>query len=164
MAAVRAAQERFADSESLLRQALARAGENPGDKAATARILAQLGTLYLRQKRYTDALPPLEQAAALDQQALAPGHPFIADDYYDLGLVFDGLKRPAESHAALRFAVRLLEKGPEKESLRLAYAERELARVLRAAGETGEAGAAEQESKRLIDRIEDGERDRERQV
>lgn len=164
MAAVRAAQERFGDSEALLRQALARAGETRGDKTATARILSQLGTLYLRQQHYTEALPAFEEAASLDQQALAPAHPFVADDYYNLGLAFDGLKRAGEARAALGFAVRLLEKGPEKDSLRLAYAERELARVLRAAGKNEPADVAEQESKRLIDRIEDDESDREREV
>jgi tetratricopeptide (TPR) repeat protein len=165
MAAVRAAQERFADSETLLRQALSkqRQKDRP-DGEATARILSQLGTLDLRQQRYAEALPLLEQAAAIDRRALAPTHPFIADDFYDLGLAFDGLKRPDPAQRSLRFAIKLLEHGPEKDSLRLAYAERELARILRAADKGKDADAVAKDSRRILDKIEEQERDRERGV
>ena len=109
-------------------------------------------------------MPPLEEAATIDQQALAPAHPFVADDFYELGLVFDGLKRAREAHRSLAIAVKLLQQGSEKDGLRLAYAERELARVLRASGKTKEADAASEDSKRILDKAEDDERDRERQT
>ena len=165
MAAVRAAEERFAESEQLIRDALARDRERDGPQSvAAARALSQLGNLYLRQKRYGEALPPLEEAATIDQQALAPAHPFVADDFYELGLVFDGLKRAREAHRSLAIAVKLLQQGSEKNGLRPAYAERELARVLRASGKTKEADAASEDSKRILDKAEDDERDRERQT
>ena len=165
MAAVRAAQERFADSEKLVQEALARDRERYGPEGiAVARGLSQLGNLYLRQQRYDEALPPLEQAAAIDRQVLAPAHPFIADDFYDLGLTYDGLKRADQARRSLAFAVKLLQHGSEKNSLRLAYAERELARVLRAAGKGEEADALSKDSKRILDKAEDDERDRERQI
>ena len=165
MAALRAAQERFADSKKLIEQALARDRERYGPEGtAVARGLSQLGNLYLRQQRYDEALPSLEQAAAIDRQALAPAHPFIADDFYDLGLTYDGLKRAGQARRSLAFAVELLQHGSEKNSLRLAYAERELARVLRAAGKGEEADALSKDSKRILDKAEDDERDRERQI
>jgi len=165
LAAVRASEERFADSEQLVREALARDRERfSPDGLAVARDLSQLGNLYLRQKRYAEALPLLQQAAAIDQQALGPAHPFIADDFYDFGLALDGLKRPDQAGKSLAFAVKLLGSGSEKDSLRLAYAERELARVLRAAGKDEAAKPAAEGSKRILDKIEDEERDRERQI
>jgi tetratricopeptide (TPR) repeat protein len=165
LAAIRAGQERFAESEKLIADALSRDREHYGPEGpAVARDLSQLGNLYLRQKRYDDARSLLEQATAIDQHALAPTHPLIADDFYDLGLVFDAMKRPDQARKSLALAVKLLECGTEEDSLRLAYAERELARVLRVAGKTAEADAASAESKRLLDKAGDEERDRERQI
>ena len=165
LAAVRAGQERFAEGEKLLQDALALDRGHYGPEGpAVARGLSQLGNLYLRQKRYDEALSMLEQAVTIDQRTLAPAHPLIADDFYDLGLVFDAMKRPDQARKSLASAVKLLESGTEKDSLRLAYAERELARVLRATGKTAEADAASAEAKRLLDKAEDEERDRERQI
>lgn len=165
LASVRAAQERFAESEQLVRDALSRDRERSGPNGnATAHGLAQLGNLFLRQQRYEEALPPLEQAAQIDRQALAPTHPFIADDFYDLALAYDGLKRPDEARKSLAFAVKLLEHGTGKDSLRLAYAEREFAQMLRAAGKEKEADIVAADSKRILDKAEDEERERERQI
>lgn len=165
LAAVRAAQERFTESEGLIQDALSRdRGHYGRDDDAVARDLSQLGNLYLRQKRYADALASIEQAAAIDQHRLGPVHPFVADDFYDLGLAFDALKRPEQARKSLAEAVKLLECGTEKDSLRLGYAQRELARVLRAAGKEDKADTAAAESKRILDRAEDEERERERQI
>jgi tetratricopeptide (TPR) repeat protein len=165
LAAVRAAQERFADSERLIEDALSRDREHYGTEgAAVARDLSQLGNLQLRQKRYADALPLLEQAGTIDQRALAPAHPLVADDFYDLGLALDGLKRSDQARKSVAFAIKLLEYGTEKHSLRLAYAQRELARMLRVAGNTDEADAASAEAKRILNKAQDEERDRERQI
>ena len=165
LAAVRATQERYEESEALLRDALARDREHfGGDAVAVARDLAQLGNLSLRQKRYAEALAPLQEAAVIEEQTLAPGHPLAADAFYDLGIAYDALKRSDEARKALAFAVTLLECGSEKDSLRLGYAERELARVLRAAGKTEEADNAAANSKRILNKAEDEERDRERQI
>jgi tetratricopeptide (TPR) repeat protein len=165
LAAVRAGQERFSDSAELIEDALSRDREHYGPEApAVARDLAQLGNLYFRQKRYDEALPPLEQAAAIDQHSLGSAHPLIADDFYDLALALDALKRSDQARKSLTFAIKLLECGTEKDSLRLGYAQRELARVLRAAGKADEADAAAAESKRILDKAEDEERDRERQI
>jgi tetratricopeptide (TPR) repeat protein len=165
LAAVRAAQERFSDSERLIQDALARDRKHYGSEgAAVARDLSQLGNLYLRQKRHAEALPMLEQAAAIDQRALAPAHPFVADDFYDLGLAFDALKRSDQARRSVAFAIKLLDGGTEKDSLRVGYAQRELARMLRTAGKTDEADAASAESKRILNKAEDEERDRERQL
>jgi tetratricopeptide (TPR) repeat protein len=165
LAVVRAVQQRFGESEQLVQDAVARDRRHYGsDGAATARSLSQLGNLFLRQRRYTEALPPLQQAASIDQRALAPTHPFVADDFYDLGLTFDGLKRAEEARRSLSFAVKLLESSAEKNSLRLAYAQRELARVLRAAGKGDAADAAAADSKRILNKAEEEERERERQI
>src|SRR5947199_276907 len=65
LAAVRIAQERFAESEKLIEDALSRDRQHYGPEGrAVARDLSQLGNLYLRQKRYDDARPLLEQATA----------------------------------------------------------------------------------------------------
>lgn len=165
LAAVRSAQERYADSETLIEEALARDRRRSGaGSISVARGLAQLGNLYLRQNRYGEALTVLEEAAAIDQQRLAAQHPFVADDFYALGLADDALKRPDEARKSLAFAVKLLEGGPEKDSLRLGYAERELSRVLRAAGKSEEADRTAADSKRILNKAEDEERERERQL
>src|SRR5262249_44642828 len=133
LAASLAIKERFNESEHLLRRALSIARQH--DPIAAGRTLAQLGNLYLRQKRYDEALPLIQEATAIDQRELAPAHPFIADDYYDLGLAYDGLRHAEAARNALAFAIKLLdEDGKRREPLRLGYAERELARVLNAQG------------------------------
>ena len=51
---------------------------------------------WMTSARRSEALPLIQQAAAIDQARLGAGHPFIADDLFDLGLVYDGLKRAAD--------------------------------------------------------------------
>ncbi len=69
LGAVLMSEGRFAESERVLRQALV-LDQAGGDRLATARSLAQFGKAYLRQKRYAEALPLAEEAAAIDQQQL----------------------------------------------------------------------------------------------
>jgi len=153
LAAALAAAERFDDAERLLQRALAIARQH--DALATARTLSQLGNLYLRQNRFDEALPAIEEATAIDQRELGQAHPFIADDFYDLGLIYDGLKSPEAARRALTFAIKLLdEDGRRREPLRLGYAQRELARVLNAQGETEEAEKASIDSHFLLDDAE----------
>jgi hypothetical protein len=101
---------------------------------------------------------------AIDQQSLGPTHPFIADDFYELAGIFEGLGRADDARVMLSAAVRLLECGDGKETPRLAYAERELARLLRAEGKTEPADTASEDAKRILKKADDEDHERERQI
>ncbi len=156
---------RFAEGEALLQEALRRDREKHGSNStAVARSLSQLANLYLRQQRFADALPLMEEATAIDQALLGATHPFIGDDLFDLGLVYDGLKRPDAARAALAMAIQVLERGAGRETPRVAYAEIELARILRAQGKARAATSAARDARRILRRAEDEERRREREI
>ncbi|HJU19552.1 MAG TPA: tetratricopeptide repeat protein, partial [Stellaceae bacterium] len=154
-----AAERRFAEGARVLRRALER---DTGEPAA--RDLLQLGTLYVRQRRFAEALPLIERAALADQTRLGPAHPFIADDFHALGLAYLGLRRPAAATAALRFAVRLLRRGAGKGTPRLAYAELTLARALHEEGREQEAKALFDAARPILGKAEEEERRRERRT
>ena len=90
---VLAAQEQFEESEGVLRQALALARAD-GNQFEIARSLAALGDIDLKQKRFVEALPLIEEAALIDQTNLGPTHPLIAEDLSDLGLIYLATNRP----------------------------------------------------------------------
>jgi tetratricopeptide (TPR) repeat protein len=165
LGAVYAAENRFDDSERVLREAITRDG-----KARTvngfelARSLAQLGNLLLRAGRFEDALPVIEQTIAIDQERLGGTHPLIADDFADLGLIYAGLGRDGAAADALYFAIDLLERGSSEESARLGYLEIEIAPILRRLGQKDDADAAFKDGKRILDSAAEEERDRERQL
>src|SRR5882762_8371555 len=111
LGAVLASEERFTKARRVLGEALAQDREHHGpDGLDTARSLAQLANIELRAHRFTEALPLIQQAAAIDQARLGPAHPFIADDLFDLGLVYDGLKRAPEARKAFAAALHVLER------------------------------------------------------
>jgi len=160
-----AAEERFAEAAEVLHEALAEDRQHHGsDGADTARSLAQLANAELRSHRFAEALPLIQQAVAIDQERLGPAHPFIADDLFDLGLVYDGLKRTAEARRAFTAALAVLERGAGRDTPRAAYVELELARIDRQDGKEAEAEAASRDAKRILYKAEDEERRRERRL
>jgi tetratricopeptide (TPR) repeat protein len=165
LGAVYAEEQRFAEGEQILRTALARDRQARGvNSLNTARTLAQLANLLLRAQRFAEALPLIEQAIAIDQERLAATHPLIADDFADLGLIYVGLGRDNAASDALYFAIDLLNHGSAEESTRLAYAELEIAPILRRLGQTEDADAAFKDAKRILDAAENDERQREREI
>jgi tetratricopeptide (TPR) repeat protein len=165
LGAVYAEEQRFAEGEQVLRAALAHDRQARGANSLdTARTLAQLANLLLRAKRFDEALPLIEQAIAIDQERLAATHPMIADDFADLGLIYVGLGRDNAAADALYFAIDLLNHGSAEESTRLAYAELEIAPILRRLGQTEDADAAFKDAKRILDAAENDERQREREI
>jgi tetratricopeptide (TPR) repeat protein len=165
LGAVYAAEQRFSAGEAVLRQAVARDRRAHGDAGVeTARSLAQLGNLLLRAKRFAQALPPIEQALAIDQANLGPTHPLIADDFCDLGLTYAGLNRGPDATRMLAYAIGLLEQGSGRDSSRLAYADLDLAGVLRKMGYDEAADAAFGEGRRLLDEAGHDEREHEREL
>ncbi|HEV2097890.1 MAG TPA: tetratricopeptide repeat protein, partial [Stellaceae bacterium] len=110
LGAVLAAEGRFVGSEQILRRALAadRAG---ADQLAVARSLAQLAKAYIRQKRFNQALPLIEEATSIDQRRLGATHPLIAEDFHDVGLIYLANDRAADAAKVFRYAVRLLDRG-----------------------------------------------------
>lgn len=165
LGAVFTAEERFAEAEPPLAEALAQDRRTHGaDGEDTARSLSQLGNLYLRQGKAGDALPLFEEAAAIDQSRLGPTHPFIADDLHDLGLAYDALHRDEEARRAFIAAVDVLERGAGRETPRVAYAELELSRLYREAGEDAASDAAFKDARRILNKAEAEEHKRERQV
>lgn len=165
LGAALAAEDRFADSEAVLKRALALARQADGEPgAATARGLTQLASLYLRQDRYRDALPLVEEAILIDQDRLAPDHPVLAGDWYDLGVAYFGLGRAAEAERAFRGAAERLDRGPGRETAGAANAELGLARVLQKRGRDEEAGALFEDARRILGDTTRAERRRERQT
>ena len=163
LGAALAAEERFDDSERMLRQALA-LDRARGDRLATARSLAQLGKAYLRQKRFAQALPPIEEATWIDQSLLGATHPLIAEDFHDLGLVYLGTDRPADAVKALRTAKDLLERGAGQDTPTLAYVEIDLAHAEHALGHDDKAQSLFGSARRILNAAEDEEHRRQRQA
>jgi tetratricopeptide (TPR) repeat protein len=155
-----AAERRFAESERALRRALA-VDSRSGDRDGAARDLAALGVLYVRQRRYAEAVPLIERAALDDQARLGPTHPFIADDFHELGLAYLGLKRRADAAAALRFAVWILVRGAGSGTARLAYAELTLARAMHEQGHADKAERLFGAARKILGRGAKEERRRE---
>jgi hypothetical protein len=165
LGAALASDERVSKARRVLGEALAQDREHHGpDGLDTARSLAQLANIELRAHRFTEALPLIQQAAAIDQARLGPAHPFIADDLFDLGLVYDGLKRPNEARKAFSAALGVLEAGAGRDTARVAYVEREIARLDRQEGKEAEAEAASDDARRILNKAEAEEHKRERRV
>jgi len=165
LGAVLTTEEHFAKAEQVLTEALAQDRRQHGASGEdTARSLAQLAKLYLRQGKAGDALPLLEEAAAIDQSRLGPTHPFIADDLHDLGLAYDALRRDEEARRAFGAALDILERGAGRETPRVAYAEIELSRLYRQAGNDAAADAVFRDARRILNKAEAEEHRRERNV
>ena len=165
LGAVLTAGERFDEAERVLSEALAQDRRRHGpDATETARSLSRLGNLHMRAGRAQDALPLLENAAAIDQDRLGPAHPFIADDLYDLALAYDALQRDDMARRALRAAIAVLEGGAGRDTPRVAYAEIELSRLYRRQGDTAAADAAFKDARRILNKAEAEEHRRERRL
>jgi tetratricopeptide (TPR) repeat protein len=123
-----------------------------------------MANLRLRENRARDALPLIEEATAIDQQNLPPGHPFIGDDLHDLGLVYETLGRKDMARLMLNAALDSLEAGAARDTPRVAYVESDLSRLYRDAGEQNAADAALRDAKRILNKAEAEEHRRERQV
>lgn len=164
LGAVLTAEERFDEAGRLLSEALARDREQHGGAADTARSLSQLAHLYWREEKPDRALPLIEEAVAIDQARLGPTHPFIADDFYDLALVYDSLKRGEDALRALTTALDILVRGAGRDTTRVAYVELELARIYRERGQETEAEAAFRDARRILNKAEAEEHKREREV
>lgn len=164
LGAAYAGEQRFTEGESVLRQAVTLDRRTHGDDSLeAARSWAQLANLLLRAKRFDDALPPIEQALAIDQARLGPTHPLIADDLCDLGLIYAGLKRDKDASLVLAYAMGLLGQAGDHDSSRYAYAELDLAGVLRTMGYDKDAERGFTEGKRILDKAQedDGKLERE---
>ena len=163
LGAVLAAEGRFDDSERILRRALAqdRAG---GDQIATARSLAQLATAYIRQKRFSEALPLAEEATLIDQRRLGATHPLIAEDFHDLGLIFLATNRTADAAMSFRTAIGVLSRGAGRGTPAFAYIELDLARAEHALGREDKAQSLFRDAHRILNTAEDEERERQRQT
>lgn len=159
LGAVLMSEGRFAESERVLRQALV-LDQAGGDRLATARSLAQFGKAYLRQKRYAEALPLAEEAAAIDQQQLGTTHPLIAEDFHDIGSIYLATGRAADAAMAFRTAIGLLERGAGRDTPTLAYIELDLARAEHLLGHEDKAQSLFGAAHRILNSARDEERER----
>lgn len=165
LGAAYAGEKRFPEGEAVLRQAIALDLQVYGETGLeTARSLAQLANLLLRAKRFDEALLPAEQALAIDQVRLGSTHPLIADDFCDLGLIYAGLKRYEDASRSLAYAMGLLIKAGARDSSRFAYAELDLAGMLRTLGYDKAADVSFADAKRILDKTEEEDRQREQQL
>ncbi len=163
LGAVLAAEGRFDESEHILLQALA-LDRSASDQLATARSLAQLANAYIRQKRFTQALPLVEEATAIDQQRLGAAHPLIAEDFHDLGLIYLAIDRPADATKAFHTAIGVLDHGAGRRTPALAYIELELARAEHTLGHEDKAQSLFRDARHILNTAEDEERERQRRV
>jgi tetratricopeptide (TPR) repeat protein len=161
LGAVLAAERQFSAAATILEKVLALSGD---DEAETARSLSQLADLYLRQDRYADALPLIEKAIVIDQRRLAPDHPLLAGDWYELGVAYLGLKRPGLAERVLRSAIDRLEGGGERATPRAANIGLGLARALHEEGRLNEARALFDRAQQILGDSEHKERRRERRT
>ena len=165
LGAALAAAQQFGEAEQVLDRAVAAADKRRGgDRLDLARSLSQLANVYLRQNRAKAALPLLQRAAAIDQQRLGPTHPFIADDFHDLGLAYDQLKREAEAERTFRAALGVLERGAGRDTPRVAYVELELSRLYRQRGDSKAADPVYRDARRILNKAEAEEHKRQRRV
>jgi tetratricopeptide (TPR) repeat protein len=163
LGAVLAAEGQFDDSERTLHQALA-LDRSAGDELATARSLAQLANAYMRQKRFAQALPLVEEATAIDQRRLGATHPLIAEDFHDLGLIYLAIDRPADAAKMFRTAIGVLDHGAGGRTPTFAYIELDLARAEHALGHEDKAQSLFGDARRILNAAEDEERERQRRV
>jgi tetratricopeptide (TPR) repeat protein len=163
LGAVLAAEERFDESARVLQQAVALDREGT-DELATARSLWQLANTFLREKRFSDALPLVEEATAIDQGRLGATHPLIADDFYDLGLIYLETKRAPDAQKALASAVSLLNRGAGRGTPREAYIQLALARAAHEQGRETESATLFAEAQRILNAAEEEGRGREREI
>lgn len=163
LGAVFAAEGRFDHSEPILHQALA-IDRLAGDELATARDLAQLAKTYIRQKRFSEALPLIEEATLIDQQRLGAAHPLIAEDFHDVGLIYLADNRAADAAKAFRNGIRVLNRGAGRGTPTLAYVELDLARAEHALGHGDRAQSLFSDARRILNTAEDEERERQRRA
>ncbi len=163
LGAVLAAEGRFADSETVLRRALA-LDRAAGDQLATARSLAQLANAYIRQKRFAEALPLIEEATLIDQQRLGATHPLIAEDFHALGLIFLATNRPGDAAMAFRTATGVLGRGAGSSTPTLAYIELDLARAEHLLGHQDKSQSLFKDARRILNTAEDEEHERQRRT
>lgn len=162
LGAVLVGEGRFAAGEDTLRRALTldRAG---GDRLATARSLAQLANAYIRQKRFAEALPPIEEATLIDQHELGVGHPLIAEDFHALGLIYLATGRPSEAAMAFRTAIGGLDRRGGATPT-LAYIELDLGRAEHALGHQSKAQALFKDARHILNAASDQEHKRQRRT
>jgi tetratricopeptide (TPR) repeat protein len=163
LGAVLAAEERFDESARVLLQAVALDREGM-DELVTARSLSQLADTFLRKKRFSDALPLIEEATAIDQSRLGATHPLIADNLYDVGLIYLETKRLPDGQKAFEAAVNLLNRGAGRGTPRVAYIQLALARAAREQGREAESAALFAEAQRILNAVEEEGRGREREI
>jgi tetratricopeptide (TPR) repeat protein len=78
-------------------------------------LLTRAGIYLRRQGRYGDALPLHQRALRIDEAALDPHHPNVANDNNDIGWALSGLGRAAEALPYFEQALRIREAalGPD---------------------------------------------------
>jgi tetratricopeptide (TPR) repeat protein len=161
LGAVLVAQNQFDESEGLLRQALALARAD-GNQFETARSLAALSDIDLKQKRFDEALPLIEEAVLIDQTNLGPTHPLIAEDFHHLGLIYLAVKRPTLAAKTFESAIALLDRGAGRNTPTLAYIQLDLARAEHILGHVEKSRSLFTAARRILNAAEDEERDRQR--
>lgn len=158
---VLAAQEQFEGSDGVLHQALALA-RAVGNQFEIARSLAALGDINLKQKKFVEALPLIEEAALVDQTNLGPTHPLIAEDLSDLGLIYLATNRPGLAVKVFHSAIALLQYGAGRNTPTLAYIQLDLARAEHILGNGEKSQALFSAARRILNAAEDQEHDRQR--
>jgi len=138
--------------EALAYRSLAH-GLAAGNPRAEAEVHNAVAGVLKTQARLDDAVVELEQAVALNREALGQGHPAVAASLSNLGAVRMAQGRYADAEALTREAVALWEAALGVDHPKLANSLNRLGNVLGRRGEFAEASAA---YRRALSILEDG--------
>jgi len=96
-------------------QAVAGHADAAGIIAPTARLLNQLGIMYLTKSLYAEAEPLMRRALAIDEASLGPDHPDVALDLNNLAQLLKDTNRLTEAEPLMRRALAIDETnlGPD---------------------------------------------------
>ncbi len=131
-----------AQAEPYLKQAIeledAQAQQDkPSPKLAT--WLNYLGSLYVKEERYAEALLVCERALAIDEEVLGKAHPEVATDVSNLAVLYQATGRLTEAEQAYQRARAIQQKTLGPNDLELVETTGQLAGLLHQQGRSQEA-------------------------
>jgi tetratricopeptide (TPR) repeat protein len=120
-------------------QAVAGHADAAGIIAPTARLLNQLGIMYLTKSLYAEAEPLMRRALSIDQASFEQDHPNVARDLNNLAMLLHATGRPTDAELLMRRALAIDEANFEQDHPRIAIRLNNLAQLLQTTNRLTEA-------------------------
>jgi CHAT domain-containing protein/Flp pilus assembly protein TadD len=138
-----AAQGRYSEAETALRQALALRESRLGpDSPFVAQTVYNLGYVYRLEGRYAEAEPLLRRALTIRERVLPPGDPAFARTLNELGYLYQVQGRAAEAEPMYKRALDIQRRAPAPDDLAISGTLNNLGYLYRTVGRYPEAEAA----------------------